>query len=47
LAKQYVSHYPINQNPDVYKKIMDDAGQKAKLETEFKKAFNFFKTLWN
>ena len=47
LAKQYVLHYPINQNDDVYTKIKEDANQISKLNAEFVKAFNLFKTLWN
>jgi hypothetical protein len=47
LAKQYVVHYPINQNEDVYTKITQDPNQIGKLNLEFQKAFNVFKTLWN
>lgn len=47
LAKQYVLHYPTNQNADVYTKIKEDPNQISKLNLEFQKAFNLFKTLWN
>jgi len=48
LAKQYVSHYPLNQNADVYTQIEKNEGkQYDKLIEEFKKAYNLFDTLIN
>jgi len=47
LAKQYVLHYPINQNNDVYTKIEADNGQIEKLNAEFLKAYQIFESLWS
>jgi hypothetical protein len=47
LAKQYVLHYPINQNSDVYTQIeKNEGGQFDKLISEFEKAYVNFSTLW-
>jgi len=47
LAKQYVLHYPINQNDDVYTKITQDPEQIGALNTEFKRAYQIFTSLWS
>jgi hypothetical protein len=48
LAKQYVLHYPVNQNSDVYVKIeKNESGEYSKLIAEFNKAYSVFKTLWD
>jgi hypothetical protein len=47
LAKQYVLHYPINQNADVYTKIEADNNQIESLRSEFLKAYQIFKSLWS
>ena len=48
IAKQYVLHYPINQESNVYTQIEKNAvGEYDKLIAEFKKAYNIFNTLWN
>lgn len=46
LAKQYVLRYPINQNPDVYKKITEDKNQLVKLVTEISEGYRNFEILW-
>jgi len=47
LAKQYVLHYPINQNADVYTKIEADNNQIESLRSEFLKAYQIFESLWS
>ena len=42
LAKQYVLHYPVNQNENVYKQIEQDPNQILKLTNEFINAFKIY-----
>jgi hypothetical protein len=47
LGKQYVLHYPVNQNSNVYANIeKNGAGELTKLNTEFKNAKKLFDSLW-
>jgi hypothetical protein len=47
LAKQYVLHYPVNQNTNVYTQIeKNESGEYDKLIAEFQKAYRNFATLW-
>ena len=48
LAKQYVLHYPINQESNVYTQIEKNAdGEYDKLLAEFKSAYKIFDNLWS
>ena len=48
LAKQYVLHYPINQESNVYAQIeKNESGEYDKLIAEFTKAYGIFNTLWS
>ena len=42
LAKQYVLHYPVNQNSNVYTQIEKEKAQYDKLIAEFKRAYSVF-----
>ena len=42
LAKQYVVHYPVNQNANVYTQIEQDPNQISKLRAEFANASKVF-----
>lgn len=47
LGKQYVLHYPVNQDSNVYTHIEKNAaGELTKLNTEFKNAKKLFDSLW-
>jgi len=47
LAKQYVLHYPVNQESNVYTQIeKNESGEYDKLIAEFQKAFLNFAILW-
>jgi hypothetical protein len=47
LAKQYVLHYPVNQDSNVYVQIeKNGAGEFDKLIEEFKVAYKIFDNLW-
>jgi len=47
LAKQYVLHYPVNQNSNVYTQIeKNESGEYNKLIAEFQKAYRNFAILW-
>jgi hypothetical protein len=47
LAKQYVLHYPVNQESNVYTQIeKNESGEYDKLISEFTKAYREFETLW-
>jgi hypothetical protein len=47
IAKQYVLHYPVNQDGNVYTQIeKNESGEYDKLITEFTKAYSIFNTLW-
>jgi len=47
LGKQYVLHYPVNQDSNVYAHIEKNAaGELTKLNTEFKNAKKLFDSLW-